>query len=640
MAQDKFFNKQGLSFFWKKIENEVRKYKESTEYYNVYLKTDGHLCIDGQEYSIISGAYSMAHNKDNKIAYIEFGVSSPKVGFFDLSSRQQISTTTISLPNSRFVLCLDNHFVALSSNVGSYCIFTEDLTTYSSGTFSVNGFFAVFETSDGRVFVTGQDKKLYEMVLTNGTPSLNLIVSLGSNTTAMAEYEGYLYVFPRLSTQSYKIRLSDNSCISFNLDLSTHNAVCAVVRRDSIILGTFNAVISFPWGFVNPIINSSVSVRKMAQRGYCHCVCDSGVFVFDDVEAQNYLYTGNFYDLIQIKKTKESGPTPAVDFDYLRENGGRMLGRENLAPFHNKLFIQSKLVTPKVLFTGDSTNFVGSSLTDNSKVEANSLYHMFSAKCKYDGIDVDLVRSGQSGQTSSYWMSNFLNNEINQSPDVFVIKWGINDHSSSISALEQNIRSAIARIRTALPKCVILLFSPNRIWNGPGNMQSSWTEAVSELYRKIARELHCVYFDLFHEFYDLTVDDTVGGWVDEWMDTFAYSGVTGNLHIHPKAVYNLWQAELIYSLLFPKLILQKIRGRKSITVKEGVTIHYVDGIAYLSLNIQESNLHGTDLGLSPKFAIGRGSYSIATDGSVTCINSTGTSIINDSVAIPVDDILV
>lgn len=639
MAQDKFFNKQGLSFFWKKIENEVRKYKESTEYYNIYLKTDGHLYIDGQDYAIINHAYSMTYNQNNQLAYIEFGSSSPKVGFFDLSSRQQISTTTISLSNSRFIVCPGNQFVALSSNNGSYCIFSEDLTSYSTGTFSVNGFFAEFKTSDGRVFVTGQDKNLYEMVVVNGTPSLNLIVSLGSNTTAMAEYEGYLYVFPRLSTQSYKIRLADNSYTSFSLDLSSHNAVCALVRRDAIILGTFNAVVSFPWGFDSPIINSSVSVRKMAQHGYCHCVCDSGVFVFDDVEAQSYLYTGNFYDLVQIKKKTEAEPTPAA-FDYLRENDSRMLGRENLAPFHNKLFIQSKLVTPKILFTGDSTNFVGSSLADNSKVEENSLYHMFSAKCKYDGINVNIVRSGQSGKTSSYWMSNFLDNEIEERPDVFVIKWGINDHASSISALDQNIRSAIARIRTTLPKCVILLFSPNRIFNGPGNMQSSWTEAVSQLYRKIARELHCVYFDLFHEFYDLTVDDTVGGWVDEWMDTFAYSGVTGNLHIHPKAVYNLWQAELIYSLLFPKLILQKIRGRKSITVKEGVTIHYVDGIAYLSLNIQESNLHGTDLGLSPKFAIGRGSYSIATDGSVTCINSTGTSIINDSVAIPVDDILI
>lgn len=639
MAQDKFLNKQGLTFLWKKIENEVRKYKESTEYYNVYLKTDGHLCIDGQSYSIVNGAYSMTYNQNEQLAYIEFGVSSPKVGFFDLATRTQISTTTISLPHSRFVVCVENHFVALSSNTGNYCIFSEDLTTYSSGTFSVNGFFAEYKTSDGRVFVTGQDKKLYEMVLSNGTPTLNLIVSLGSNTTAMAEYEGYLYVFPRLSTQSYKIRLSDNSYTSFNLDLSSHNAVCALVRRDAIILGTFNAVVSFPWGFDSPIINSSVSVRKMAQHGYCHCVCDSGVFVFDDVEAQSYLYTGNFYDLVQIKKKTEAEPTPAA-FDYLRENDSRMLGRENLAPFHNKLFIQSKLVTPKILFTGDSTNFVGSSLTDNSKVEANSLYHMFSLKCKYDGIDINIVRSGQSGQPSSYWINNLLSSEINQAPDVFVIKWGINDHPSSISALETKMRTAITQIRTALPKCVILLFSPNRIYNGPGNMQSTWTEAVSELYRKIARELHCVYFDLFHEFYDLTVDDTVGGWVDEWMDTFAYSGVTGNLHIHPKAVYNLWQAELIYSLLFPKLILQKIRGRKSITVKEGVTIHYVDGIAYLSLNIQESNLHGTDLGLSPKFAIGRGSYSIATDGSVTCINSTGTSIINDSVAIPVDDILV
>lgn len=639
MANDKFLNKQGLTFLWKKIENEVRKYKESTEYYNVYLKTDGHLCIDGQSYSIVNGAYSMCANNNEQLAYIEFGVSSPKVGFFDLATRTQISTTTISLPHSRFVVCVENHFVALSSNTGNYCIFSEDLTTYSSGTFSVNGFFAEYKTSDGRVFVIGQDKKLYEMVLSNGTPTLNLIVSLGSNTTAMAEYEGYLYVFPRLSTQSYKIRLADNSYTSFSLDLSSHNAVCALVRRDAIILGTFNAVVSFPWGFDSPIINSSVSVRKMAQHGYCHCVCDSGVFVFDDVEAQSYLYTGNFYDLVQIKKRTEAEPTPAA-FDYLRENDSRMLGRENLAPFHNKLFIQSKLVTPKILFTGDSTNFVGSSLTDNSKVEANSLYHMFSLKCKYDGIDINIVRSGQSGQPSSYWINNLLSSEINQAPDVFVIKWGINDHPSSISALETKMRTAITQIRTALPKCVILLFSPNRIYNGPGNMQSTWTEAVSELYRTIARELHCVYFDLFHEFYDLTVDDTVDGWVDEWMDTFAYSGVTGNLHIHPKAVYNLWQAELIYSLLFPKLILQKIRGRKSITVKEGVTIHYVDGIAYLSLNIQESNLHGTDLGLSPKFAIGRGSYSIATDGSVTCLNSTGTSIIKDSVAIPVDDILV
>lgn len=639
MANDKFLNKQGLTFLWKKIENEVRKYKESTEYYNVYLKTDGHLCIDGQSYSIVNGAYSMCANNNEQLAYIEFGVSSPKVGFFDLATRTQISTTTISLPHSRFVVCVENHFVALSSNTGNYCIFSEDLTTYSSGTFSVNGFFAEYKTSDGRVFVIGQDKKLYEMVLSNGTPTLNLIVSLGSNTTAMAEYEGYLYVFPRLSTQSYKIRLADNSYTSFSLDLSSHNAVCALVRRDAIILGTFNAVVSFPWGFDSPIINSSVSVRKMAQHGYCHCVCDSGVFVFDDVEAQSYLYTGNFYDLVQIKKKTEAEPTPAA-FDYLRENDSRMLGRENLAPFHNKLFIQSKLVTPKILFTGDSTNFVGSSLTDNSKVEANSLYHMFSLKCKYDGIDINIVRSGQSGQPSSYWINNLLSSEINQAPDVFVIKWGINDHPSSISALETKMRTAITQIRTALPKCVILLFSPNRIYNGPGNMQSTWTEAVSELYRTIARELHCVYFDLFHEFYDLTVDDTVDGWVDEWMDTFAYSGVTGNLHIHPKAVYNLWQAELIYSLLFPKLILQKIRGRKSITVKEGVTIHYVDGIAYLSLNIQESNLHGTDLGLSPKFAIGRGSYSIATDGSVTCLNSTGTSIIKDSVAIPVDDILV
>lgn len=68
MAQDKFFNKQGLSFFWKKIENEVRKYKESTEYYNIYLKTDGHLYIDGQDYAIINHAYSMTYNQNNQLA--------------------------------------------------------------------------------------------------------------------------------------------------------------------------------------------------------------------------------------------------------------------------------------------------------------------------------------------------------------------------------------------------------------------------------------------------------------------------------------------------------------------------------------------------------------------------------------------
>ncbi|MFS0763913.1 SGNH/GDSL hydrolase family protein [Peribacillus phoenicis] len=118
-----------------------------------------------------------------------------------------------------------------------------------------------------------------------------------------------------------------------------------------------------------------------------------------------------------------------------------IFGREYLSYFHRRIALGSGV---KVLFSGDSTT------ANLGLIEDYRIHNLIKKLATYDGFyNVNTVNRGQSGKTSSEWMSTYLSGDIAENADLIVLRWGINDpeKGGNLETFLGNMKAGLTQFR-------------------------------------------------------------------------------------------------------------------------------------------------------------------------------------------------
>lgn len=239
-----------------------------------------------------------------------------------------------------------------------------------------------------------------------------------------------------------------------------------------------------------------------------------------------------------------------------------VFGREYLSAFHKKLMVPS---AAKVIYSGDSTT------AGNGATAGYTITELMNYLVNKDGLGslITTVNSGQSGKDTQQWVDSYLAADLAQNPDLYVLRWGINDPGydqagataaegvagdatrRTVDDFKTSLRAGLATIRASktLSQMSIVLMSPNSTYDTPNRRDTLWYEQINNVIRQAARDYQCVFFDT----YALWQDSVNGG---DYMD----SPYTDQRHIHPADVMNEWIAGELYQVILPYAIRNHVGG--------------------------------------------------------------------------------
>lgn len=235
-------------------------------------------------------------------------------------------------------------------------------------------------------------------------------------------------------------------------------------------------------------------------------------------------------------------------------------------------FVQSKQLADfafftepiKVSWTGDSTT------AGDATTTPYNLNNLFASLASEKGIsNLTSLNNGHSGIDTEMWRTDYLSAELAENPDLYIIRYGINDpyylksgvaapadsgdtypNRRDIGDFETSLRSALTTIRDSKgqDELSILLMSPNPTSDTPNGRDEKWYEQVRKVYIQASRDFKCAFIDT----YSLWLDSR--GAADIYMDNPYSDGRA----IHPKDIYNTWIVSKVFELVFPSALLNKI----------------------------------------------------------------------------------
>ncbi len=174
-------------------------------------------------------------------------------------------------------------------------------------------------------------------------------------------------------------------------------------------------------------------------------------------------------------------------------------GREYLGHLHSLLINGS---AAKLIFSGDSTTEGG---TGNGIFNtANNINAVVGTmmQAAYPGITT--VNSGHSSQSTALWLSTYLALDLAQNPDLYVLRWGINDGSLNPDDFLANLEAGLLIIRQSFSSAQmsVLLMSPNATNDNPLGRNQAWYERVVPALPELARKYQCAYGDTYSLYRD------------------------------------------------------------------------------------------------------------------------------------------
>jgi hypothetical protein len=190
----------------------------------------------------------------------------------------------------------------------------------------------------------------------------------------------------------------------------------------------------------------------------------------------------------------------------------------------------------KVLFTGDSTT-QGYDL--DMPYYTTELFKSFAAR---DGwTNITTVNSGVSGATTEFWDLNRVAGEIAQAPDLYVVRWGLNDGTSAtfdVTTFITALRSGLNKIRTATPLSSgigILVMTPNSS-SYTTTCSNLWNEAMYPAIKQACYDYQCCFYDTYalHQ----NSRQSAGLWMDAY-------------YIHPRDNMQAWIMAKLYDTIIP-----------------------------------------------------------------------------------------
>lgn len=215
-------------------------------------------------------------------------------------------------------------------------------------------------------------------------------------------------------------------------------------------------------------------------------------------------------------------------------------GREYLWPYWNKVLARQDCT---VILSGDSTT-EGVGISASAYLPHNLLYSLsLDAGIKNQSI----INEGHASQHTGTWDSTYVSSDMAQDPDLYVVRWGINDISSGRSAadFEASLRSGLGKVRAhangSIDDCTVVLMVPNTISEDTYGRNEVWVETIRAIIRKAARDFECVYFDT----YELLKDGETG--TGRWLDDPSSLG-----GIHPTDTMNAMIFGALAEVLWPR----------------------------------------------------------------------------------------
>jgi hypothetical protein len=219
-------------------------------------------------------------------------------------------------------------------------------------------------------------------------------------------------------------------------------------------------------------------------------------------------------------------------------------GREYLSAFHKKIISRTATTC---IFSGDST-------TSGTGVDtAYQVHTLFLNLARIDGYyGVTTTNAGHSGDSTVEWLSTYLSTDMGNDPDLYVIRWGINDPrdiGDDLTPAEfiANIRSGLATIRAHAngpqDECSIVLMMPNSVSSTPDERDEKFHEAIVQGMKQAARDYQCCFIDTYAFLQDSRN-------AADYMDSVTVSSET--THVHPANVMNLWIMGLLAEACLPR----------------------------------------------------------------------------------------
>lgn len=223
-------------------------------------------------------------------------------------------------------------------------------------------------------------------------------------------------------------------------------------------------------------------------------------------------------------------------------------GQEYLSFVQNKIMALGSKSTAgiKVSWSGDSTT-AGDAVSDTGFILSN----LFLATARKNSIAaVTSLNRGHSGANTEQWRTTYIATDLAENPDLYIVRWGINDASRGLDAFKTSLRTGLATIRASKSQSQlsIILMSPNSTSDTPNGRDEKWYEQVRKIYIQAARDYKCAFIDT----YSLWLDSR--GAADIYMDNPYGDGRA----IHPFNVFNGWIVSKVFDLVFPTSLKVKI----------------------------------------------------------------------------------
>lgn len=237
-----------------------------------------------------------------------------------------------------------------------------------------------------------------------------------------------------------------------------------------------------------------------------------------------------------------------------------VFGQEYMAYLHN-ILIYLPVRSPIIVFSGDSTT-AGDAVTVDYQI-SNLVNDAGNFAGLQTAFGLTCLNNGHSGAQISDWIDTYLAQDLADNPDLYVIRWGINDGGNQDPAgFISLLREGLATIRASrsVADLSILLMSPNATADSTNNRDEYWNESISAGIKQAARDYQCTYIDTYAYLRDARHA------ADIWMDN--PMPVPDNA-IHPLAVMNTWIAGIISSVAFPVGLQAKICNNSFLSIGGG-----------------------------------------------------------------------
>lgn len=220
------------------------------------------------------------------------------------------------------------------------------------------------------------------------------------------------------------------------------------------------------------------------------------------------------------------------------DDGQHVFGQEYLYALYAKLMAGT---TASMVFSGDSTTEGGVGHATGAGLIHTAVLTLGQAR----GHKLTATNAGHSGENTEDWITLYLAGDLALNPDLYVVRWGINDpfDGRTIEEFATSLRSGLATIRASktVGQMAVLLMAPNSTSDTPNNRDERWYEQARLVCRQAARDYQCAFVDTYSLWKDSR--PAAGLWMD---DPFADGRA-----IHPMNVMNFQIASKIAELLFP-----------------------------------------------------------------------------------------